>query len=204
MNKELASILKSKIQNLPFIDKLAGLVQTVENVQFADGDPKNTPVRQKFPVSYDVTEDTCIGPEKDLIPDSSLKSITYFEDFGSKIVATRDGITEFNSQLRLICWLNRDKLTGNAYTEISAVCINSIIGKICRGHEDLGIFSRLHTKAISIPPQNSALFNQYTYDETVRQFLRPPFEFFGIDFLCNYFVPGQCLGTINFNNAINC
>ena len=202
MNKELASLIKNKIQSFPFIDRLAGLVQTVEDVQPVNEAGKM--VINKFPVSYDVFGDDCTGREKDLVPDTKFKSVTYFEDFGSKIVATRGGVTEFNSQLRLISWLNRDRLVGDDYVEISAACINAIIGKICGKLENDGIFMQLSIKAFNIPPQNSDLFSKYTYDQTVRQYLRPPFEFFGIDLLCNYRVNPNCLTVINFTIDNNC
>jgi hypothetical protein len=213
LNKELASTLRNKLTALPFVDKLAALVQTVEDVQFSDDDaPKTTPYRNKFPVSYDVigagTSGTDYqGREKDLVPDSSKKSIIYFEDFGSTIVAVRDlGLTEFNSKLRLICWLNRQRFTGDAYSEISAYCIAAILGKLAAPphFKDNGIFKRLNVKATAIPAQNADLFSRYTYDQTVRQFLRPPFEFFGIDLSCNYHAGISCFDPINFNIDNNC
>lgn len=212
MNKELSSILKARIQNLPFIDKLAGLVQTVEITSYVDDETnpanvKTKEIKNKFPVSYDVTgvADDCTGPEKDLIPDSSRKSITYFEDFGSTVTGNIDGIIDFSSKLRLICWLNRDRLVGDAYKEISAFCISAIIGKLtAKQFSNAGIFTQLNVKPQAIQPQNANLFSNYTYDQNVRQYLRPPFEFFGIDLLCTYKVSGKCYDQINFNIEKTC
>lgn len=207
MNKEIAALLKNKIRNLPFIDVLAGLVQTVEYVQFQDGDEKLVQSRKRFPVSYDVAlgGDGCVGREKDLQPNSSKKSITYFEDYGSRVNATRDGVTDFTSQLRLVCWLNRNRLTGDAYSEITAFCIASIIPLICKANpENIEQFSQIRTKALTVPVQGPDLFAKYTYDETVRQFLRPPYEAFAIDFAVNYKIASNCLTTIDFNKEKVC
>lgn len=207
MNKELASVLKTRIQNLPFIDKLAGLVQIVEEQSFVDGDAKNTPVLKKFPASYDTVGfgADCAGQIKDLIPNSAYKSITYFEDFGSTMPAVGDQVIKFNSKLRLICWLNRSLLTGDQYSQISAPCIAALITALTgRKFDNIGIFTQLNVKAVQIQPQTKALFSNYTYDQTVRQYLMPPFEFFGIDLLCIYNVSAKCINEINFNNQAIC
>lgn len=210
MNKELATILKQKIAGLPFIDKLAGLVQTVEDLSSDGGDVspgKTMTTRYKFPVSYDVTgaADGCHGIEKDLVPDSSYKCIIYFEDFGTKPVKQLDNnFFECQSQLRLICWLNRDRLVGDAYKEVTAYCVASLLAKLCKKNQNIGVFTQLSTKATNIPAQNSDLFSRYNYDQTVRQYLRPPFEFFGIDLVSDYKISINCFSPINFNVDNNC
>lgn len=201
MNKPLCSILKVRIENLPFMDVVAGLVQTIEEEEFTDDNPTGKPVINRFPASYDVIRgDKCTGPIKDLIPDSTKKSITYFEDFGSVFTGTNGGLIGYNSRVRLICWLNRALLTGNDYTEITAACITGLIEKLQgRRFASVGEFIQLNVKPVQIQPQNKALFANYTYDQTQRQYLMPPFEFFGIDLLCSYKISPKCLDKINFN-----
>ena len=203
MNKELASVLRNKLTGLPFVEKLAGLVQTVEDLTFSDDDTQTILYRKRFPVSYDVVGagNDCTGREKDLQPDSSKKSIIYFEDFGSRVNTLNDGMIDFASSLRLVCWLNRNLLVGDAYQEITAYCMTAIIGKLCNPkYQNLGIFAQLLVKPTIIPAQNSDLFSRYTYDQNVRQYLRPPYEFFGIDLQCTYKSSSKCYDAINFNN----
>lgn len=203
MNKPLATILKNRISRLPFIDVLAGLVQTVETQDMLEAGGSKI---KKFPVSYDTVKlGDCTGREKDLQPDSSKKSITYFEDFGSDVLEVKNGSTTFVSRLRMVCWLNRNRLVGDAYAEISGMCIAGAIGALSTVNPlNIESFSRLAIKPTRVPAQDSALFSRYTYDEKVRQYLRPPFEVFGIDITCTYVVHKHCLANIDFNIENNC
>lgn len=204
MNKPLASILKDRISHFPFIDVLAGLVQTVEDFQPVDNAQS---IRNRFPMSYDITLDAnCYtGKERALIPDSSKKSIIYFEDFGSSIGrAGRNGDVEFTSNLRLVAWMNRARLVGDNYADVSGYAIPAIIGRLDLKFENIGIFKRLSIKASRLPQADAGLFSRYTYDETTRQYLMPPFEVFGIDFTCSSFVNAGCIAELDFSNPYNC
>lgn len=204
MNKELSSLLKKKLLTLPFIDVLAGMVQTVtrDNMQEDDGIGKTT---KRFPVSYDTNLlEECLGrPEKMLIPDSSRKSIIYFEDYGIVNTDKKHGLYGYNSSVRLICWMNRALLVGDVYAEISGRCMAMIIERLA-GHnpENNGLFTELRVDVARIPPQDAALFGRYTYNEQDRQYLRPPYEFFGIDFSCRYYVNSKCLNETQWNQQI--
>lgn len=201
MNKEIAHILKGKIKDLPFIDVIAGMAQTVTRDQ--PQDEGAAMIQQRFPVSSDTSlPNGCEGgPEFLLIPDSSRKSIIYFEDFGIQSTGREHGLPTFNSSIRLIAWLNRAKLTGDHYAEISGRAMAMIINLLAgRNPENVDMFTRLSVSVARIPPQEPALFGRYTYDETLRQYLRPPFEFFGIDFTCRYAANISCLNQIQWNN----
>lgn len=204
MNKELATLLKSKLSALPFIDMLAGLVQTVTTEERdANGVAK---IQKRFPVAYDTndTRNCTVGPERMLIPDSSRRSIIYFEDFGSSATnESRGQLRGMSSSIRLICWLNRAKLVGDNYTEISGRMMSMILDKlITRNPENNGMFTKLIVKVARIPPQDPALFGRYTYSEVDRQYLRPPFEFFGIDLACTYFVNSNCINEIEWKDPV--
>lgn len=201
MNKELATVLRNKLASLPFVDVLAGLAQTVTTQDSNLENPEAAAVVKRFPVSYDTLGVDCQGKEVGLMPDSSRKSIIYFEDFGIATTGRLHGQTGYNSSLRLICWINRANLVGDSYKEISGRCMASIIDLLAgRNPENVGMFNRLTVDVVRIPQQDAGLFGRYTYNETDRQYLRPPFEFFGIDLTCKYYVPAKCLQGINWDN----
>lgn len=204
MIKELSLILKDRLTTLPFVDVLAGLVQVVEDNQPVDAGPA---VRNRFPVSYitNLPDDCDTGKERQLIPDSSKKSIMYFEDFGSIVgQAGRNGNIEVTTSIRLVGWLNRDKLTGGKFDLIAGYCIAAICGRLDIRFQNMGIFKRLTVKPTRFPPADASLFSRYTYDETVRQYLMPPFEVFGIDFQANYQVHPGCIDQVDFSEPNNC
>lgn len=187
MNQELAIFLRNKLVGLPFIEILAGLAKTVTTQDPTD--ENITMVTKKFPVSSDALGDECKGKEMELTPDSRRKSIIYFEDFGISATGKVHGFNTFTSSIRLICWLNRANLVGNHYEVISGRVMAMIIEKLVSiNPENGGMFTRLKVDVARIPPQDAALFGRYTYNEHDRQYLRPPFEFFGIDFTCKFAV----------------
>lgn len=199
MNKELCSILRNKLLGLPFIDLAAGMVQTLTTT---DLDEQNvTKITKRQPVSYDVVGGgSCAGTEVSMIPDSSRKSILYFEDLGVVATGRIHQQTAFNSTIRLVLWMNRANLVGGPYVEISGRVMATIIDLITGlSPQNIYPFSRLTIAVQRITPQDAAIFLKYTYSEADRQYLRPPFEFFAIDFSCKYTIPARCLSGINWN-----
>lgn len=202
MNKELSSIYKGKLTGLPFVDLLCGMVQTLTKDDPVD---ETKVIQKKMPVTYDHNLDPdCIGQEILPIPDSSRKSIIYFEDFGISVIDKRHGLTKYQSSLRLICWLNRSKLVGDNYIEISGRVMATIVDRLAnKSPYNSGMFTTITTRVARIPPQDAGLFSRYTYEEKDRQYLRPPFEFFGIDLQTDFFANQNCLEDIEWN-LTNC
>jgi hypothetical protein len=208
MNKQLAIILRNKLTDLPFIDVAAGMVMTVtttDTIPQDESGTNNRTITKRFPVATEVhTADiACQGKEISMIPNSAKRSILYFEDFGITVTGKLRGQTGFNSSLRLIFWMNRSIVVGDAYKNVSGRIMATIIDRLTSVNpENINIFTRLTVQVARIPPQDIALFGRYTYNETDRQILRPPFEFFGIDLTCKYYVPSNCLDAINWNVAV--
>lgn len=203
MQKELANVLRLKLTPLPFVDVLAGIAQVLTTTDTAD---EGTTVIKRQPVTYDVNinQVDCSGKEYLLTFDSSKKSIIYFEDFGIMPSGTKPGgLVGYISSLRLICWLNRANLVGDSYKEISGIAQASIISMLThKGPENTGMFTRLNVEVAKIQPQDAGLFGKYTIDETQRQYLRPPFEFFGIDLTSKFFVSPKCIDAVNWNAQV--
>lgn len=204
MQKELANVLKGKLITLAFADAVAGLTQVLTTEELT---PDNsTTVIKRRPVSYDVyfkgnLAASCEGKEVALIPSAEWKSIIYFEDYGIAATGTQRGFTGFDSSLRLIAWLDKSKFVADNYSpEIAGRCQAAIIQRLAhKNPENISLFTRLTINVARIPPQDPALFGRYTYEETEKQYLRPPFEFFGIDFSCKYLVSNKCLSEIPWN-----
>jgi hypothetical protein len=199
MNKEVAAILKEKLRGLPFVDRLAGIAQTVTETQA--GEISGT-ITKRYPVTYDPNELDENGNVREicLVPDQFYKSIIYFEDGGIDITQDARHGNGYRSALRLVCWLNRAKLVGSHYTEISGRCINAIISRLTnKNPETVGMFIKFKTNVSRIPPQDNGIFSRYTYSETDRQYLRPPFDFFAIDFIIDFQVKEKCIDDIPWN-----
>lgn len=201
MNTELSTVLKERLASLPFIDVLAGLVKTVEDEQPIEGGGLK---RNKFPVAWDHNQTDDCPAERSLTPDSSRRSVLYFEDFGSQVGrGGRNGDVEVTSSIRLVGWLNRAKLTGGSQPVAGAIMV-SCVRRVETNFINVGIFKRLKIHATRFPIADASLFSRYTYDEAVRQYLMPPFEVFGVDFTANFYVNSGCIADLDFSNPDNC
>lgn len=190
MNKEIANILKEKIQDLPFIDKLAGLVKTIETT---DKSEAANPKVIRFPASVDVNG----APLKawnyaDLVPNSTKKSIFYIEGRGLKPGNITARGFEMVSSLRLIGWMN-----SRFPVDTDSFAIASIISRFDDRPFNSGIFTGIRIKPVAILDSEDKLFSKYTYDEKVNQFLMLPFMAFGIDFEINLTMNPKCIREFN-------
>lgn len=201
MNKELADELNKKLGALTFVEKQAGLVQVVEyhaRVPGKDEGAADSTKLERFPMSTDIDYAECKlkRKERDLIPNSNLKGISYFEDGGiSPLAKTRNGM-EYESRLRFVCWMNRKLLTGNDYSHIVTQTMGYIIATLTERPFNAGPFTRCLVTVKGIPITNKSIFSAYTYDEAVTQYLMPPYEYFAIDFGIKFSVPNECFNTL--------
>lgn len=205
MNGEIASILKNRLEEaggLSFVDVYAGLVQTVE---YRDGSSDATTLVKRMPVSYNTNIDPSCGvsPEKALVPDSSKKGIVYFEDNGTSFLDRgTGGMLRFRGRVTLVLWINRARVTGNTYQDITAYCVAKILSKMkVKTLLNDGNFSRLQVMPGNIS-QTPAVFSRYTYDESITQYLRPPFDFAGIELTVDYSVNPSCIDEIMLNQKV--
>ncbi|HYH14954.1 MAG TPA: hypothetical protein VD794_07035 [Flavisolibacter sp.] len=204
MQKDLATILSENLEGLPFIDLLAGLAQTLTTVEPLES---GATITHKRPVTYDHNRaEPYSGTELELIPNNTLyKSMIYFEDFGVTPLAPIQRMQGFSSRLRLICWMDRAQIVGDNYAPVASAAITAILDRLAgKNFENKGIFTRLKTEVGGMPISDAGLFNRYTYNENDRQYLRPPFEFFGIDLVSTFYISPKCLSQINWNNPAIC
>lgn len=199
MIKEVAKVLRNRLQfrgDIPFLDVYAGLVQTVSYKSETAGG--GTMVK-RMPVSYDtnLSAGCDTSPEKAIIPDSSKKGIIYFEENGGAqpFRTIAGGATFYRLGLTAVVWLNRAKITGDDYSEISGNAFAEIKKKLF-SNDISDPFHRL-TVTDARFRQNDSVFSKYSYDETVMQHLRPPYEYFAVDLTVTFLVP--CSGVIELN-----
>lgn len=207
MNKELAKTLRQRILNnggLVFVEKFYGMVQTAEKDEVSES---GNPIRKRFPIATEsVVNGQCQSHEELAIPNSALKGILYFEDNGTFADGRirSGGQFQFTSNLRVVVWVNRHKVTSETYIEITGLAIADLIEKleVDRNLKSEGMFNNLSVSVSRIPSQDAQIFSRYTYDEAVTQYLRPPFEFFAIDLSVKYSVNPSCMNEIILNESI--
>lgn len=206
MNKEIAKVLRDRLkedEGLPFVEKYAGLVQTVTE-QVGANDVKKV---RKYPVSTEVViGNVCSQHEEEMTPDSAMKGILYFEDNGTTPNGMKGEDFEYTSALTLVCWINRGKVVSNIYSEITGIAIQNIISKLRIGEnpENVSMFKKMSVSVSRILPQEASIFSKYTYEEAETQYLRPPFEFFALSLQVKYSINQKCLEPLTITNDTTC
>lgn len=196
MNNIIASILKSKLTELNFIDRLAGLVRVAEisNPTEIEGAFEV----KKIPISSDVDFEQCFnsGCFKDLVPNSKNKGILYFEDLGCAPNGMQGAYYKYSSKLRVVCWINNKLIQGDNCQSISHLMITKI-----RSSLEIGPFNQDNVQKISVSAYNIVgndykLFSNYSYPQESLKFLMHPYEAFGIDFKVDFCLSPKCLPEI--------
>lgn len=206
MTSQIANILKNKLAaidngenkpaGLPFIEKLAGLVQVAEKVNPTQ--IEGAFAVTKFPMSLDSDYEECInkGCFKDLVPNSKQKGILYFESLPTLPLGKEHGNFKYQSRLRLVCWINNKLIQGANCKSISHKLITQIRNTIEAGPFNSGEFTRITARATNFIDNDYKLFSNYTYPQESVKFLMHPYEAFGIDYVIDFTIANSCIDEL--------
>lgn len=202
MNKQLSQLLAGLIGSPSYIDNICGLAQVAINqVPVGDGDKM---VNKRFPVSSFTTAEQCASKTASLyslIPDSKKKGILYFEENGPiQPIEKKPAGQVYQSRLRLVCWINPERITNSANKSTVGVAImNDVIKKLTAQsffHDTVNrLFASVLVQVDSIPVRSPFLFSKYDYSEADTQYLMHPYDYFGIDLVIQYMVPFSCINN---------
>ena len=183
MLHRIASVIKDSLTGLSFADTVEGLARPTKL--------NTNNVEKVLPLVYDANPATCeaLGLSNKLVPDSSKKSIIYFEVVSQPIiVAPHKHYNEYEAILRLICWINYDKLNENYYEP--SLIINEILKDMPTTITDTMV------KGVNITFNSQApketLFAAYTYPEAESQYMTYPLDAIGLDFDIQYRIATNC------------
>ena len=189
MNQAIANIIKEHIENLDFVDKIAGLTA----VTYFDIKGPEGVVQKAFPIACCVTADDCKeGAYNDLMPNSEYKTVIYFEDGGLSFEKAESNWKYYKSTLKLVCWINIEKLTDSGYCKSELPCTYAahIVAEIIRAlpefPENLPPFDRVYSEVVSQDIRSNSIFSKYTYDEKHSQYLMAPYDYFALDITTNF------------------
>jgi hypothetical protein len=196
---QLGDILISKIETLPFIDKKAGVVKVISYKE----DKKNGRVIS-FPASVNTTLEQCEGRYTDLLPDSKKKSVLFLEDRGVRFVEKEGRKMHFRGSVNLVCWLNMPLLGYADQPSISGLAIASIISRFPDTPFNSGIFNMINIQVIGQEAKSVNPFSRYTIDETVKQFLMYPYDYFALAIDIDFMITKDCIVMLEEQLANSC
>jgi hypothetical protein len=187
MNASVANLILSRIEaaDFAFLDKYAGLTRAITDGRL------DKPVT--IPVSCTVNDPLACDSSTlaDLLPDPKYRSVLFFEgDTVPRKIVRRAIGTSYESRLRLIVWLNCEKLGGAC--NCGDVPLMQLIDLLNKRIPDSSPFNRI---VVSVegggPTRGSEVFGKYTLDNKATQFLHYPFDYFALDITVSFMlIPG--------------
>lgn len=192
MNSRIASILKDRIAEFSYVDKVAGLVRTIEYERAGE--------KIKIPVASDVEDALACDDStlRDMVPDSSYQAIVYFEDRGFVPIRSRTRGLSYQSRLRLVCWVNTAKF--NSDPDAAAKIEQQFHLAMSSGTYNFGPFAGVRHSVEGVAQRGHSIFSAYTYPDSARQYLLPPFDAFAIDVLTTLRVLRGCEDQVTVGN----
>ena len=205
MINDIGEIIISRINTLPFVDKIGGVVKILS---YSNVDKDNNTVKQSFPVECKapINLDACdTSRYLDLCPDDKKKSVIYLEDNGVRIVQSEGFKISFRASFDLVCWLNLPLLGVENCSFSAAVITNIIKNLIGKGVPfQSGIYQQVRIQPLFEQSKNVNPFSKYTYNLENQQLLMYPFDYFVLSIDIDFIVDARCIDQIVLNPPIDC
>lgn len=193
MITKIAELIKSEISSLVWIDKLGGVVKP-GRVKVAGED-------KIFPIYINDSADPCnASVYLDFVPDSKKMSVVYFEDQGIEVVNSGCTFTDCTASLKLICWANLVRINAD-YTDaipLKLDLIKNIPARLPNTDWVTKILATFAGEDIKSP----AIFGNYTYDETMTQYLIYPYDYFALNYTVKFSFVNSCFEDVVLNPKV--
>ena len=220
MVSAIATVLKSKLVNLPWIERFGGLVNVATRpivAQGADGVSVVTGY-QSCPVACDVNQANCWdnGLFKHFEPDSTKTAVAFFVDNGGIVFKQVEGPKLanliFTFDLKFLCWMNLPRmgedLTGGG-CDVSGRLTPLVMKQFWGCHDAFGKFEGgpqeqalrgIEVKTLSQYRKDPSIFAPFTFatDGEKRGLFLYPYDYFGIRITGEFRVNTHCLEDIFF------
>lgn len=226
MTSAIATVLKSRLVNLPWIERFGGLVNVATRPVLAHGADGAQIVTgyQSYPVACDVNQTNCWegGLYKHFEPDSTKAAIAFFVDNGGAIFRSIEGPKNanivFSFDLKFLCWMNLARLgTGLTlgHCDVAGRLAPLVMAQFIGQHSAFGKFDGaqeehalqdIDVTGLSQYQKNPAIFAPFTFatDGEKRGLFLYPYDYFGIRVQGTFRVNVKCLEDVFFAPAEDC
>ena len=184
-------------QIVPYIDALNFADLTAGVVTVATKNENGT-VNKIFPI-YEQDHTTCNQSDYIvLIPDEKYQSIIYFEELSNTITTQTNHEIKISSDIRLVGWFNLKKIGASVTSDVLLRLIAQAIPDALADFSDI---KNIRVTLTGIPNKAPALFSQYSYNESERQYLLFPFDYGALNYTITYSI-NKCVDDIVLD--LNC
>jgi hypothetical protein len=190
---EIVNALLPSLAPLSFGDLIVGIVKPMRF--------RNEGGEKVFPVIYNEGLDACIsGSYIDLLPNSSKKSIIYFEDKGTYLAKEEKGRFFYRSTIWLVCWWNYKLTSSDLYEDTPYV--GNVLALMPHLITGLDFISHVRLRMVrQLPKDADMVFGKYTYNEAEVQFVTYPYDFFALEYDVTFIFNPACVTPITEKTA---
>jgi len=188
MNQKIAELLRLEIVSLSFVELTAGLVRSLPiKVPTTDGGV----IIKNIPIAFN-TEVPCEGNEDQiaLVPDSSKKSIIFFEDGGIQITGTDTRYTHCESLLTMVAWFNLPMI--NIDYADATLLMAALINEIPKYIANSDFITRIMITPVGFL-QKDTVYSQYDLDLAENQYFSYPYDYGAYQFNIKFSIPKSAL-----------
>lgn len=194
VNIIINEIVEQLVDNLPFVDKITGLVKPAR-VTTSTGESK------VFPVALNLDPTVCNESELlDYVPDSTKTSIIYFEDRGSTFRLCQGDALEFTANFLLVCLFNF-KLINPILVDTSQITANIIKNLPLGNMGNLPPLMNVYLEVAGQEPNDGAVFGRYSYSEEISQYITYPYGYVALTLRADYRIRLDCVEDITLDPA---
>lgn len=115
---------------------------------------------------------------KDAVPNDDKMSIVFWEDYGAKAIKMNMRTVRYQSMMRLVSWINMDKIKNQSRSKCISEMINSI-PKYLPGDRSVIISNQ------GILHSSEEIFNRYNFRED-KQYMTAPYYAFALEYQIKY------------------
>jgi hypothetical protein len=195
MIKQVTDKAKELIEAITWADQVYGVVRPIIKVQ-QHADSKisysTLPVAEN-PLNACTTEGNLIS----VSPDGKKNVVIWMEDRGTRIITEDKKRDKYESDFRIVVWINSKKFTA-AYSAIPMMMQQEIISALQaeKGMTE-GTATNIYYKLAGIPEQDPSLITKWSFSRDVTD---PPYNYFALDFKAIYLVPENCFTPLELSD----
>lgn len=183
MIKDICNTFKGKLledAELGIIETLQGLTRVLEYYPDEESKVKRIP----YPVDY-IESQECQDQELTiLVPDSSKRSIVYFEATPATFISGQDKSTSYSAVISLVCWYNTNGFENK--DTIQTRLVSRFSSYIKSSSYSEGDFLDIGEIEVLRVVEDPSVFSKYTYDQANSQYLTHPYGYFKIEFKTDF------------------
>jgi hypothetical protein len=195
---KIAKLLRDEISDLNFVDVAAGLAKSV-TVRVPEGEIDEASVIDKqVPMAYNdlglVCEDGELYP---LTPDTTKKSIHWWEDNGTNLVSEDTYYYHSQAALVLVSWWNLPLINVDLTDPSDLVAL--LIAEIPVKLTNVDYLSQIRVAFNGEVPAGTDVLSKYDFNEPENQFGTHPYYVTGLNFLVDFAFGKNCVDAITIN-----